>query len=131
MKTQICDPTILNLQILADIYGDESSETIVAALSGFYQAAKPYITALQQSFLEQDLSALSTVAHSLNGICGLTGVIRLATLCRQLEQAAKAKQKSVVSNLMAELTVHWPVLEKQLNFVLKQYGGADAEGIIC
>lgn len=128
---QICDPNVLNLQILADIYGDESSETIVAALSGFYHAAKPYITALQQSFFAEDLLALSAAAHSLNGICGLTGVIHLAALCRQLEQAANAEQKSSVADLMTEFTAHWPVLEEQLNNVLSTYGGSDAEGIVC
>jgi HPt (histidine-containing phosphotransfer) domain-containing protein len=126
MIVQIGDPLILNLQILTDIYDDESPETIVDALSGFYQAAKLYHAALQESFLADDLPAVSVAAHSLSGICGLTGVIRFATLTHQLELAAKAKQKSSVAQLMSEISVHWPVLEDQVNMVLRTYLQSDA-----
>ncbi|AZG35454.1 Hpt domain-containing protein [Shewanella psychromarinicola] len=120
------DLTIFNLQVLTDIYDDDSSGTIVATLSGFSQAAKLYLKALQQSFLADDLSAVSAGAHSLRSICGLTGVVRLASLSHQLELAAKAKQEVAVAQLMFEISVHWPVLEAQINVVLSTYLVSDA-----
>jgi HPt (histidine-containing phosphotransfer) domain-containing protein len=125
MTTQTSDPTILDLQILIDIYGDDSAETILAAISGFDHAAKHYVSELQQAFLANDLPAMSYAAHSLNGICGLTGVTHFASLSLQLEKAAKAQQHSVLAQLMSEFSAHWPILQAQLHLILTAYSGAN------
>jgi HPt (histidine-containing phosphotransfer) domain-containing protein len=121
----ICDPTIVNLQILAEIYDDESSETITAALSGFSEAAKLNLTALEESFLAESLTEVSAVAHNLSGICRFSGVVYLGSLSEQLDSAAKMKKKSLVTHLISEIFVHWPILEEQINSVLKYYRSPD------
>lgn len=123
MKRKTCDSNILNLAELINIYGDDSAETITTALLGFLESASIYVHALQHAHLENDLPAVSAAAHSLKGICGLTGVTYLASLSGQLELAAATHQHANVAALMLEFAAHWPVVQNQIQCVLEQYGG--------
>ena len=45
----ISELPVLELAVLIDMYGDDSNETVVLALSGFNLEAQRYITQLQQA----------------------------------------------------------------------------------
>jgi len=120
MTTPFYDAAILDLDVLAAMYGDSSLDTLMAALTGFYPAAASYVTAIEHAGLSNKLADLAAAAHSLRGICGLVGAKPMAELSGQLEQAARSGQTEQLPQLLALLPTYWQQLEQQLLRVLKR-----------
>jgi HPt (histidine-containing phosphotransfer) domain-containing protein len=113
--SQACtELAILDLAILIEMYGDDSRETLESALSGFAAAAPPYINAIKEAGTARELTTLASAAHSLKSIAALTGATQLATLCRQLEQAARDADNQILAPLLVALPDCWQRLQQQL-----------------
>lgn len=112
----------LNIEALAEIYGDNSAETITMAITGFEESARLYMGLLQQAYSKHDTQALAAAAHSLRSICGLTGVEHLAALSKQLEEAAKEGNSTQLGHLMPVVTAHWPQVLTALQQALAEHG---------
>lgn len=118
MTTPLCDPAILDLEVLAAMYGDSSLNTALVALSGFYPAASGYIKEIEHSGLRHQLADLAIAAHSLKGICGLVGATAMAELSSRLEHAARNGNVEQLPQPLALIPVYWRELEQQLRQVL-------------
>nr|WP_178131952.1 Hpt domain-containing protein [Pseudomonas sp. C2B4] len=59
---------------------------------------------LQQLSVVTDAARILETAHSFKGSSSNMGAIRLAELCHDLEQRAKARNLSGIETLMAEIT---------------------------
>ena len=124
--SQACtDQIMLDLAILIEMYGDDSSETIYSALNGFAAAAPPYINAIKEAGKARELPALASAAHSLKSIAALTGATQLATLCRQLELAARDADDQALAPLLVAVADCWQRLQTQLQQRLQQAGVSD------
>lgn len=120
MITPPSDTAILDLDVLAAMYGDTSLDTVMAALTGFYPAAASYVAAIEQAGRSNTLADLAAAAHSLKGICGLVGANPLAELSGQLEHAARHGETKQLQQQLALLPHCWQLLEQQLVHVLQR-----------
>ena len=117
----IYDKDIFNLETLIEIYDDNSVEIVNDALLGFVQASVKKITKLEIAYMADDLVDVSLIAHSLSGLCRFCAVTKLGRLSDQLSLAAKNNDKLKVSKLIAAIHAHWPILEKQIKYIVKNY----------
>lgn len=124
--TNSIGPAVLNLAILFDMYGDNSSQTLCQALSGFRSEAGLYISQLQQALVAADQAETAKLSHSLKSMCGLIGASQLMTLCQTIEQAARQRDKVALANCEQELALVWQALKLQLQRTLQDHGHADA-----
>lgn len=120
MTTLLYDAAVLDLEVLAAMYGDNSLDTVLAALTGFYPAAFSYITEINNSVVSNKLADLAAAAHSLRGICGLVGAKPMAELSGQLEHAVRSGQTEQLPQLLVLLPIYWQQLEQQLLRVVKR-----------
>ncbi|WP_350627668.1 hypothetical protein [Pseudoalteromonas sp. CAL260-MNA-CIBAN-0059] len=123
MADKLYDPKIINLKNLIEIYDDNSVEIITAALSDFSHAAKKNIASIEESSLTDNLTEVSYYAHNLSGLCRFSGIILLGSLSDELYLAAKNKKKLLVTYLISDILLHWPILEVQINYIIKHYRG--------
>lgn len=119
------ESSIIDLNILIDMYGDDSHETLRGALSGFATAAPPYIDTIKKAGLSGDLGKLASAAHSLKSIAALTGATSLANICQHLEEDARDGNTDKVAILLLTLPECWQQLQQQLQQKLLQIGSID------
>lgn len=120
------DAEILNLETLIEMYDDSSVEIVNCALLGFAQAAEIKLMKLETCCLVDDLVEVSRVAHSLSGLCRFSAAVKLGKLSDELNLAAKNNDKLHTTRLISEIHTHWPVLEKQIKHIVKNYRDVDA-----
>ncbi|NUU35751.1 Hpt domain-containing protein [Pseudomonas sp. C2B4] len=89
------DPDVLCA--LRDVMEDEFSTLIDTFLADSEER-------LQQLSVVTDAARILETAHSFKGSSSNMGAIRLAELCHDLEQRAKARNLSGIETLMAEIT---------------------------
>ena len=123
MEDKLYDSKIINLKHLIQIFDDDSVETITSALSDFSYSAKNNIESIEKYFLVGNLEEISYCAHNLSGLCRFCGVILLSSLSDELYLAAKNKKMSLIKCLVLDISLHWPILEIQINHIIKNYRG--------
>ena len=104
---------VLALTVLSDMYGDDSNDTVVLALSGFNLEAQRYITQLQQALSHADWAEAAKLAHSIKSMAGLCGAMQLAALCQQIESAARLPDTSQLQRLQPQVEPYWQALLQQ------------------
>jgi HPt (histidine-containing phosphotransfer) domain-containing protein len=104
---------VLALTVLTDMYGDDSNDTVVLALSGFNLEAERYITQLQQALSHADWAGAAKLAHSVKSMAGLCGAMQLAALCQQIETAARQQDSVQLNALEKYLAPCWQTLLQQ------------------
>lgn len=117
---------VLDLNVLIAMYGDDSADTIILALSGFRNEANIYISQLKQALITQDYTEIARLSHSLKSMSGLIGACQLMTLCQTTEQTARQGDLVTLRLCTQELASVWPLLLQQLQISLQQYGHSDA-----
>ncbi len=110
---KISELPVLALAVLTDMYGDDSNDTVMLALSGFNQEAQRYVTVLQQALNIPDFEAAAKLAHSVKSMAGLCGAMQLAALCQQIETAARQQDSEQLNALQRQLAPCWQALLQQ------------------
>ena len=110
---RISELPVLALTVLSDMYGDDSNDTIVLALSGFNREAQRYITQLQQALSHADWAGSAKLAHSIKSMAGLCGAMQLSVLCQQIETAARQHDTLQLGSLMPQVEPYWQALLQQ------------------
>jgi HPt (histidine-containing phosphotransfer) domain-containing protein len=141
---------VLDLNVLFDMYGDDSAEIICQVLAGFRREATVYVQQLQdagQPSARKDhvrtdsarkdhaptdsartdnaLTDTARLCHSLKSMCGLVGATKLMQLCMTLEQAARQQDQTAQQAQLLNLAGVWPETLAMLNLTLLQHGYAD------
>lgn len=83
------DKTMLDMDTintLREVLGDELADIV----DDFNSSAVDYIKQLEQSISTQNHEDSMNIAHTLKGMAGNIGAIRLSQLCQVLESEAKA-----------------------------------------
>ena len=110
---RISELPVLALTVLSDMYGDDSNDTVVLALSGFNLEAERYITQLQQALSHADWAGAAKLAHSVKSMAGLCGAMQLAALCQRIETAARQQDSGQLHALQKQLAPCWQTLLQQ------------------
>lgn len=141
---------VLDLNVLIDMYGDDSAEMICQVLIGFRREATVYVQQLQDAWqpsarkdhvrtdsarkdhaptdnarTDNVMADTARLCHSLKSMCGLVGATKLMQLCVTLEQAARQQDQSTLQAQLLKLAELWPELLSQLNLTLLQHGYVD------
>ena len=111
--TKIAKLPVLDLQVMAQMYGDDSAETVCFALSGFNREAQRYVCQLQQALTQTDWAEAARVAHRIKSMAGLCGALQLATLCQLIEQAARQDDVQLLTHCARQLSPCWQALWQQ------------------
>lgn len=112
---------ILNIDTLTEMYGDNSPDTIIWALTSFRSAALPYITSISHSVACEDISGVSEAAHALKGIAGLTGAHQMARLSQELELIAHTEDKKMTLAGIAGLLQAWQLFLSECQLHIDYY----------
>ena len=110
---EIHNLAVLDLTVLADMYGDNSADTVRFALSGFNSEAQHYVMLLQQALATSNWSEAARWAHRIKSMAGLCGAIQIATLCQLIEQAARQHDTESLATLTSLLQPYWQLLLQQ------------------
>lgn len=116
---------VLDLSVLIAMYGDDSAQTVILALSGFRREASTYMQKLQVAIQHNTQTEIARVSHSLKSMCGLVGALHLAELCQNLEQAARQHDDAVLVSNAGELEQVWLTLQAAVNTALQHHGHVD------
>lgn len=131
---------VLDLNVLFDMYGDDSAEIICQVLAGFRREATVYVQQLQDAGqlsarrdhvptdsarTDNALTDTARLCHSLKSMCGLVGATKLMQLCMTLEQAARQQDQTAQQAQLLNLAGVWPETLAMLNLTLLQHGYAD------
>ncbi len=110
---KISELPVLALAVLTDMYGDDSNDTVVLALSGFNLEAQRYIARLQQALSHADWAEAAKLAHSVKSMAGLCGAMQLSALCQQIETVARQQDSGQLHALQRQLAPCWQALLQQ------------------
>ena len=110
---RISELPVLDLTVLSDMYGDDSDETVILALSGFNHEAERYVDLLQQALVSAHYVEAARVAHSVKSMAGLCGAMQLSMLCQLIEIAARQQDTAQLNKLMPLLGSCWQALLQQ------------------
>ena len=86
---------------LRSLLEDEFGDLIDTFLDDAHQRHAELVELLQQA--QPDAQTIRGTAHSFKGSCLNVGAIRLARLCRRLEDLAAADQLSAIGTLVADI----------------------------
>lgn len=82
---------------------DVMAEEFPLLLETFVGDSEERLRALREALQHADARALRHTAHSFKGSCGNMGALRLATLCKQLEDLARHGDLGAAPPLVAEV----------------------------
>ena len=117
--TNLAGQAVLDLAVLTDMYGDDSSETICQVLSRFRDEATLYMVKLQQAAEDGQFSEIARLSHSLKSMSALIGAVQLMVLCQTAEQAARQSEQASLTDSWLILDTVWPALLNELNSSLQ------------
>jgi HPt (histidine-containing phosphotransfer) domain-containing protein len=117
--------SVLDINTLADMYGDSSATTLIAVLTAFYIEAAKYVVQLQTAVKAVDISAIIGLSHSLKSMCGLIGAQQFAHFCLMLEQAGRDADYQRMAFLSAQFQPCWQALQNAITLNLQAFGNPD------
>ncbi len=86
----------------------------------FIRDSRPRLARMDRALAEKEGPALDIAAHTLKGSANNLGARNLASLCAQLEKAAKAADYQEAANILLELKSEFQRVERALQAQLQQ-----------
>jgi HPt (histidine-containing phosphotransfer) domain-containing protein len=123
--TELQRCSVLDINVLADMYGDSSATTRVEVLTGFNAEAGRYVVQLQAAVTLLNMASVIAMSHSLKSMCGLIGAQQFAQLCMLLEQAGRDGHEQRLTDLSAQLQPCWQALQVAILFNSQVKGHTD------
>lgn len=81
------DKSVLDLEILYDIYGERNKEVVEFALGIFKRESTGYLMEIIEFIKHKDAESVSAKFHSLKTMSAMVGAIYPSELCSDLEQS--------------------------------------------
>jgi HPt (histidine-containing phosphotransfer) domain-containing protein len=109
------DPAAAQLkEILDQLRGLDTGSPGLAAqvLEVFLQDTSNQLTVLREGIGRRHFKVIHEAAHSMQGSASMVGAASLATLCRQVAEAARAESFDRCEILAAELTAAFEALRR-------------------
>lgn len=88
---------------LRDLARDVDPAIFAEILTTFRDDAQKYLSAIQQALAANDAGAVERSAHAMKGASMNTGALTLGGLSARMEDAAKARNATVVGALLLEM----------------------------
>lgn len=95
-------------------YGKGNPEVIKDIMDSFAPEAEELIENIRKAHEQENLEALRTSAHSLAGICGSIGALRLKQIAVDMENALKAGQSEQAQKMVPQLLKTYELLLEHL-----------------
>jgi CheY-like chemotaxis protein len=111
------DDTVLDKGVIAQLreLNEEGDSDIVAEMmSIFLEDAPPRMNGMHDSYSQKDAMKLREYSHSLKGSLTTLGATRLATICIEIEDKARAASLDGVSDLLKKADVEFDLLKKEM-----------------
>lgn len=91
-----------NFDYLKSIIGD-NEEVLEKIITSFKKSLKNSITNLSVCLKSEDFDKIKIIAHTLKGAAANIGINEITSICKTIEEAAKLKDKTVITKEMERL----------------------------
>ena len=96
------DPAaVLDMTLVAEIKSIDNALFDELA-NRFESDGRAHIAAIERAFAAGDREGLNRRAHAMNGACGAMGAMRVASICRRLQQCSLDEAADHIHALSAE-----------------------------
>ena len=95
----------LDRSVLAQFRGDEDDppDFVISLIDLFIQETESQVDSLRTAGNGSDMGTLKAIAHSLKGSSMTMGAKRLGALCAQIEVRAARQERTVITDLIADV----------------------------
>lgn len=101
-------------QAVLDMLREVMLDEFHVLLQTFILDSEERLQLIQQSFEQQDMWSLRQAAHSFKGSCSNMGAVFLASLCQQLEDAARSDETLPLLELLQQISNEFALVRARL-----------------
>lgn len=111
----ILDPAVL--QSLRDLAGEDDPDLLRELIDIYLEDAPLRLSEMARGMQLGDWKLLERAAHTLKSASANIGALRLSGICKELEQSARAQDRTTCETLFDRSSQHFPEVQLALRGV--------------
>jgi len=96
-------PDGLDASVLRTLASDTSFHVVGELLASFLSEMTQQVEAIQAACASEDVDTLSSICHTMKGLCATFGATRLGNLMQSVEMALRADEGDKVPAIVADM----------------------------